>query len=310
MITEEQRKERINYIGASEAAAVLGMSRWSTPLAVWAEKTGQIDPEDIGDRVQVKMGNKLEQAVAELFMEETGKKVHRVNETLTHPKYDFIRCNLDRRVVGERAILECKTTSAFKAREWEEDEIPTEYVLQVVHQLAVTGAERGYLAVLIGNHTFKYKVIERDEVLIRDLERREVDFWNNYVKTGVMPSIFKPHDKDTLSQLFPVAEEGKAIQLDDKAAVLIESIQSMKQDVKSLESQIATSENELRAMLGDAEMGLVRDHKVYWSNLTVRRLDVEEIKETAPEIYQKYAKPKTTRRFLIKTTNKREKNNG
>jgi predicted phage-related endonuclease len=45
--------ERIGFIGSSDAAAVLGLSRWKTPLQIWAEKTGQVVPDDISDKEAV-----------------------------------------------------------------------------------------------------------------------------------------------------------------------------------------------------------------------------------------------------------------
>ena len=130
----EKRKE---YIGGSDCAGVLGLSRWTTPLKIWAVKTGQIVPEDISQKIAVKLGNKLEQTVCELFTEQTGLKVRRVNETLFHKDYNFIGANIDRKIEGQDVILEAKTCSAFKAKEWGEDEIPAEYLLQCYHYLAV-----------------------------------------------------------------------------------------------------------------------------------------------------------------------------
>ena len=160
MLTEQQLKERLNYIGSSDAAAVLGLSRWSTPLKVWAEKTGQCQPEDLSKKMQIRVGNKLEQAVADFFTEETGKKTELYEDTIYHPKYKFLAANLDRKVIGEDAFLECKTASARVKNDWTEDEIPPEYLIQVYHQLAVTGMERGYICVLIGNEDlFTIKIL-------------------------------------------------------------------------------------------------------------------------------------------------------
>ena len=64
MLTEQQIKERKNYIGGSDCAAVLGMSRWGSPLTVWMEKTGQSEVKE--ENLAMKLGNKLEQIVAEL----------------------------------------------------------------------------------------------------------------------------------------------------------------------------------------------------------------------------------------------------
>jgi len=289
-LTKQQLEERKRYIGGSDAAGVLGLSRWQTPLSVWAIKTGQVEPEDIGDKICVKLGNKLEQAVAELFMEHTGKKVHRVNETLYHPKHKFIAANLDRRVVGENAVLECKTANQFKAKDWEGEDIPIEYIIQCIHQLAVTGADRAYIAVIIGNVDFKYKVIERDEKVIADLIEKEVNFWNNFVAPKVMPATIKAGDDDILYQLYPVAEPESCIELGDKANAVIESLDSLKADKKVVEKQIAEAENTLKAMLQDNEAGITDKFKITWKNQERRGIDTKRLKLEKPDIAKEYEK--------------------
>ncbi len=305
-LTAEQRQERTTYLGASDAAAVLGMSRWSSPLQVWAEKTGLVVPEDISDRLPVKMGNKLEQVVAELFMEETGKNVHRVNETVFHPKYPFIAANLDRRVVGEKAVLEIKTASGWKAKEWEGEEIPPEYILQVMHQLAVSGAEVGYIAVLIGgNQDFKWKEIRRDEKALADMVRREVEFWEKFVVPKVPPAVTSK-DKDTLTALYPEGTVGEVLALDSGAAATCEVLEGMEEDLAALKRQIEAQENELRMKLGSSELGTVGPWRVSWKNVPSKRLDMDRVKKEIPEIIAPFYKETKTRRFTIR----REDSNG
>jgi putative phage-type endonuclease len=256
MINAEILEQRQNYIGGTDTAAILGLSRWETPLSVWARKTGQYEaPRREG--LHLTLGNRLEEVVAELFTQETGKKVQRVNETKFHPKYPYLGGNLDRRIVGEDAILECKTASAWKAKEWEGEEIPREYILQVVHYLAVTGCRRGYLAVLIGNQDFQVRTIERDEKLIEEIVRKEVDFWNHFVVPKVMPGVgmITANDADTLYGLFPMAESGAVVKLTDEANQLIESRQAMLQDKKLLESNLEKVDNQLKLLLADKEYG-------------------------------------------------------
>jgi putative phage-type endonuclease len=156
------KEDRSGYIGASDCAAVLGLSRFKTVLQVWAEKTGTVEPEDISEKLNVWLGNELEEIVAKKFTKDTGKKVHRVNDAYIHKNHDFIRCHIDRKVEGENAILQCKTASAWMAKHWEGEEIPQEYILQEYHELACSGYEKAYIAVLIGNNDFKIKVLERD----------------------------------------------------------------------------------------------------------------------------------------------------
>lgn len=287
--------DRKQFIGSSDAAAILGLSRWKTQLEVWAEKVGRIVPEDISDKLQVKLGNRLEETVAELFMEETGKKVRRVNKPQIHPDYPFISCQIDRDVVGEDAILECKTASAWKAKEWEGEEIPQEYIIQVVHQLAVTGAAVGYIAVLIGNQEFKWKAIYRDNPTTKSLIDKEVEFWNSYVVPSVMPLQIAHNDGSVLYDLFPVADTNKDVILPDTANVLIEQIEAMSSEKDLLEKDIEKNKNELKALLGDAESGTTRINRVTWKVQNTNRIDTERFKKENEELYKAYIKTTTTR---------------
>lgn len=286
-------------IGSSDAAAVLGLSRWSTPLHVWAEKTGQIVPDDISDRVSVKLGNKLEQTVAELFMEETGKVVNRVNEPQVHAKYPFLTCQIDRRVVGEDALLECKTASAWKAKEWAGEEIPQEYIIQVYHQLAVTGKKHAYIAVLIGNQDFIWKEIKRDEKIINEIVAKEVHFWNTFVMPKVMPGQITANDSETLFNLFPNAKP-VTVELTDETTKLIEQRNAMIQDVEALEKQIDQAENEIKAQMKDAESATAGKWDIKWATQTSIRLDTERIKTEAPELYSKFGKESKCRKLTIR----------
>ena len=299
-----KEKDRTTYIGGGDAAAILGLSKYRTPLEVWALKTKQIEAKDISGEVRIKLGNKLEQTVAELFMEETGKKVHRVNETLFHPKYPFIGGNIDRRVVGEEAILECKTTSAWMYREWEGEEIPIDYILQCIHYLAVTGEKKAYIAVLIGNQSFKWKTIDRDEKVINDLVKKEVSFWQDFVLTKTMPMQITRNDEDVLSKLFPQAETGAVTELDDAANKLCESLDSMKADKKVLEGEIDQSENMLRALLKDNEIGQSNNWLVSWKNQLDRRCNIDALKSEHQEIYNKYLVEKIKRVLRVKRITK------
>ncbi len=300
--------DRTKYLGGSDAAAALGLSRWKSPLEIWALKTGAIQPSDISDQLPVKLGVRLEEAVAELFEEQTGKVVNRVNRTLIHQKYDFIRANIDRKVLKEDAIVECKTTSAWKAKEWDGEDVPREYVIQALHYLAVSGAARCYVAVLIGNQDFKIKIVERDEKVMDDLIRREVHFWNEFVVKNIPPAA-KSNDKDTLSALYPSAQEDKTIELDSESIAALEVLEGMKEDADLLERQISEQENILRQKLGDAEVGLARGWKVRWSNSRTRRFDTDEFKKEHADLYEAFRKETLNRRFLVQKTAIREEAN-
>jgi len=293
--TKEAVEARKNYIGGSDAAAILGISRYKTPLQVWAIKTGQVVPPDISDKVAVKLGNKLEQAVAEFFMEDTGKKLGRVNKTLFHPKYPFLGANIDREVIGEDAGFEAKTTNQFKASEWEGEEIPAEYLIQCIHYMAVAGKKAWYIAVLIGNMQFKWKKIDRDEKVINDLVKKEVAFWNNFIVPKVMPMQITSEDSSILYTLFPQAAPESIIELGDDVSAMCESLDSMQADYKVLDLEIEKQKNELRARMKTFETALTAKYKITWKNQKERRIDTELFKKEEPGLYEKYAPEKEKR---------------
>lgn len=291
-------RKRTTYIGGSDSAGVLGKSRWDSPLKVWAEKTGLIPETDIADKMYVRVGKLLEDDVCELFTEETAKKLYRVNETLFHPKYDFIGANLDRRVVGEDAIFEAKTCSAWKAKEWQGEEMPFEYILQCLHYLLVTGKQKCYLAVLIGNSDFKWKLIERNESVLKTMLDRYVSFWNDFILTGKMPIEVTKNDGATLDQLFPQAQNDKEIILGDDANQLVEALKAYEADERNLKGMIEQTKNELKLLLGDAERGVTTLNRVEWLNAKRTQLDTKLLKQDLPDVYAKYCKSTSQRRFV------------
>jgi putative phage-type endonuclease len=311
MLTKEQLEERRGYIGASDAAAVLGLSRWTTPLEVWAEKTGAIQAEDISGKLHIEVGNELEDLVCRLFTKRTGKTVRRVNETQDHPNYSFIKSNIDRRIVGSDEILEAKTCSGWKAKEWDGEDIPAEYIIQCQHQLAVTGKQRAWIAVLIGgNQDFLYKPIDRDNGLIKDIIEREADFWTKYVEPRVMPQTVTAGDSDILLKLFPDADESAAVNLGADADELAQEVKEMQGEVKELDDLIEQRKNQLRLMLGANAAGVTDRYKVTWRPQTTERLDLARFKQEKPDVYKSYLKESSSRVLRVSPIkNKTEKEN-
>lgn len=265
MLTLEQFEERKNYIGASEAAAAIGLSRWQTPLELWAAKTGQIELSQ-EETLPMWCGNELEEVVAKRFMLETGKKVRRDNSTIYHKCYPFLACHIDRKVEGEDTILQCKTASAWKEKEWDGEEIPHEYIIQEYHELACTGYKKAIIACLIGNHKFVIKEIYRDDKILNDLVTKEVHFWKEFVEKKIMPGVLSS-DNEILGRLFPQAHEGQVIQLSDIATRLCENLEALNQDKFVTEKLIEKARNELKAMIKDNEIGQTGTYQIKWCNV-------------------------------------------
>lgn len=279
--------DRTQFIGGSDISAILGLSRYQTPLGVWAEKTGQVVKKDGPKPMRMRVGTKMEDVIAELWMEETGKVLNRVTERRVHPKYPHFRAQIDRLVIGEEATWEGKNTNWRLKKDWAEGEAPQEAICQAMWGLAVTGKRHSYICGLIDNEELRWVKIERDPVLIAEMLKRAEDFWQTFIVPKVMPGQVSAADADTLYALFPQAEPASQIDLGDQGAIIIENRNALIQDKIQLERQIELHENQLKIMLKEKEAGTAGKWKVSWKNqkrkaYTVaaaefRRLNIKEL---------------------------------
>ncbi|MED1881184.1 hypothetical protein EDM54_12970 [Brevibacillus borstelensis] len=287
-------------IGGSDAAAIAGLSKWKSPVAVYLEKIGQTPLEENRSEA-AHFGTILEDVVAQEFTRRTGQKVKRRNAILQHPEYPFMLANVDRLIVGEKTGLECKTASEYLKSEWEGEEIPAPYLIQCQHYMAVTGYDAWWIAVLIGGNKFVHKKIERDEEIIQYLIKLEGNFWNNHVLQQVPPTIDgSDASTDLLKTMYSEGEPESEIELPLEADMLLEQLEQAKQEEKVASERVTELENRLKAMLGKYETGLANNHMVTWKNVTTHRLDSTALAKDHPDIYQKYLKPSVSRRFGVK----------
>ena len=297
--------ERIEWIqlrksglGGSDAGTVLGFNRYKTPFQLYLEKTGQY--EEVVDNEAVYFGNELEDFVAREFAKRTGKKVRRMNRFLRHKQHPFMTANLDRVVVGEKAVLECKTASEYMREAWEGDDIPATYLCQVHHYLAVTGFEKAYIAVLIGGNKFVWKEVERDEEFIQILIEREKDFWENHVLADVAPPIDGSNAAgELLKRMYP-QDDGTAIMLTKDDETVLDALEALTEEIKSLETQKKEYENRIKLKLESATEAHSPRHKLTYKTIVSNRIDSKKLKEEAPDVYEKYVKPSSSRRLTIK----------
>ena len=299
MPRDEWLELRRQGLGGSDAAAIVGLDRYRSAFDVYADKLG-LRPE-IPDNEAMRQGRDLEDYVAERFCEATGKKVRRRNAILQHPEYEFMTANIDRWVVGENAGMEAKTTSVLNRHKFSQGEFPPNYYVQCMHYMAVTGADRWYLAVLVLNKSFHVFTIERDEAEIQALIAAEKDFWENHVLKQIPPTPDGSEStSELLKQMFPEAREREEVALyghEEKIQQYLE----LDARVKELTQERDAIKQELQLALADAEIGRAQGYVVEWKNQTRQTLDTQKLKKEQAEIYQKYLKPaQTVRVFKIK----------
>ena len=300
MSRDQWLQARRKGIGGSDVSAIAGLNKWKSPVAVYLDKVGQSPLEDTTGEAAY-WGNVMEDIVAQEFSIRTGMKVRRRNAILVHPEHDFMFANVDRLIIGKKEGLECKTASEFLKGEWQDDEIPAAYLLQIQHYMAVTGYKAWHIAVLIGGNKFIHKRIERDEELINYLTQIEKDFWENHVLKEIPPS-FDGSDAsvDLLKALYPESEPESEINLPKDAETLIDALEVIKSDIKEAETKKKEYENKLKAFMGTNEKAFAGTRKITWKSSSVTRIDSKRLKAEQPELYKQYSNTTSERKFLIK----------
>lgn len=291
-------------IGGSDASVIMGLNPYKNPYQLWLEKTGQAEAPDLSGNQYIYWGHKNEGNIADWFMEDTGKKVRKLG-TLRSRAHPFMLANVDRAVMGEEAGLEIKTAGVNQAKKWKGDEIPDSYYCQCLHYLTVTGADRWYIAVLIGGNEAIRKTVERNDEDIKALIEAERDFWDHVVTRTPPPVDGSASCAAALSERFKGG--GESIILPSRTDTMIESLQNDKSIMDALKKQIAQKENAIKELMGDAEEGATDHYRVLWKTQSGREsAPLAKIKKSAPDIYRLLhdkgfiSVGKPTRRFSIK----------
>ncbi|WP_312261284.1 lambda-exonuclease family protein [Candidatus Igneacidithiobacillus taiwanensis] len=300
---EEWLQWRHRGIGSSEAAAAVGKSPYTSPLALWLEKTGRKAPEDLASKEAVYWGTLLEPLVAQAYGERTGRKVRQVNAILQHPEHPYLLANLDRIIEGG-GILEIKTAGFRSQGQWEEG-VPEHYRIQVLHQLLVTGKAWAEVAVLIGGQELRTYRIERDPQVLEELREAEQAFWRHVTEDTPPEVDGSASCNQALGSLYPRSTATLVDYTESKElSALFRDLVQARHRSKQAAAEEALLEQRMKAALGDAEGALFLQGKVLWkSSQDSRVLDSKRLIEEHPDWVAPYWVTRPgTRRFTVQLT--------
>lgn len=292
----QKYRSHVKTTGGSDASIIAGCSKFKSAYSLWAEKTGKVIPEDISDKEAVRLGNDLEDYVAKRFTEATGKKVRNDNFIWHNDDYPFAHANLDRLVVGEKAGLECKTTSSFDVlKECREGNYPAAWYCQIQHYMMITGYSKWYLAVLIFGSGFYWFEIPRNENDIAALVELERDF-HQKVLSETPPAIDGSEaTTDALRTIF-AESNGSKVDLAPFRTELatLEALQAQK---KEIEGKITEIQNAVMAYMGAADTGTCDNYSITWKTTSRRTFDKKYFEQVNGEIPEDFYKTSESRTF-------------
>ena len=237
---------RYSGIGASEAPAAVGMSRWESPMSLWARKL-RLVPEQEQSPAML-LGELMEPVLAELYERQTGERLRRRKQLLRHPEHAFMLASLDRVRTGRRIVELKHTASGQGYGEPGTDEVPDEVLVQVVHQMAVLDAPEADVAVLVGGRApLRIYTIARDrraEDLVIEEERA---FWRHVTERTEPPVDGSEATARAIAERYP-RDNGTEL---EAAADIAEALAALR-DVRAAIDRHEQTERQLRSVIEDA----------------------------------------------------------
>ena len=298
---EEWLSYRRQGIGGSDVSCLIGINKWKSELELWLDKINSEESEPIEENEAMQWGTIMEPIIRNHFAEVTGKEVVELNAMLQHPEYPFMLADVDGITIddnGAPAILEIKTASEYKRNEWETG-VPPYYQTQVQHYLCVTGLEKAYVAVLIGGNSFKIYEVDADTEIHSMLIAIEQEFWNKVVN-NIRPSIDGSEAAKKLLDSLYSGGINEQLSLPDEALEYVNLYLEACSAEDNAKAKKQEASNHLKEFMGDYEKAECSGYSISWKPVTSERLDSKALKEAEPEIYDKYVKTSTSRRFTLK----------
>jgi putative phage-type endonuclease len=272
-LTPEQVAQRRTYIGGSDAAAVLGVDPYRTPLDIYQVKIGEKEANP--PNAAMKRGIVLEPIARRLYAELTGRKVRHLRQRI-HPAYPFIGCLVDGEIVGGgdqrgRGVLEIKCPGVWAFAKIKREGLPLSYIVQMQHNLNVTGFRWGSFVLFSADlWELIHFDVARDEELLQAITLKEIDFWLNHVQVRVPPSPITdttPELMAALARAEGLAGNAKLIVRNDGewaegARMYLEA----KEIAETGEHLLETAKERLKELMG--EKGAVEGAalRCYWSD--------------------------------------------
>lgn len=185
--TPEWHAWRAGVIGGSDAAAVMGVSKWTTIHKLWEQKTGRRGPTP--DNPAMARGREMEDEALQAWSYHTGEIASPV--CVEHEEISFVGASLDGMTFDGSLIVEIKCPGEKAHQETAETrKVPVYYWPQVQHQLAcLPEAEMLHYWSYRPGHREPGILIEvrRDQAYIDMMLEKEAAFWEA-VKTDTPPA--------------------------------------------------------------------------------------------------------------------------
>ncbi len=320
-LTPEHAAARKHGIGGSELGSILhkqiaesGDTVYGCPRALFYDKTGVPPDYEFDESGPIKRGEIMEPYIADLYSEETGRKVRRLEHKVGKEK-PWEMVSIDRQIIGDKelgvGILECKSVGREVWWKIVKGGLPLRFILQVQWAFHVLGPqyEWGDAAVLCCDPwAYIFHRVERDQQLINMMAKLVADFWKRVQNNDVPPRL-KWSDTRCKNCLWRSSCQGKELMkaadideetfgdayIDDALGEVVALRMEMKGIIDEATSNKTDAEDTLKDAMTAAKSDIViaGGHKVTWYQQDDGEIvDGKRLKKEEPETFKKFSKVK------------------
>jgi putative phage-type endonuclease len=290
MLTQADLEVRKKWIGASEAATVLGLNPFQTPYDVWALKTNRC--EDGGGNDATDLGNRLESVVLDWAEEDLGTLVRNVRKN--EPRL-YLGATYDALTASDNEPVEAKTSGLLGplSDEWGDpgtDQVPGRIIVQAHVQMLLAPSDVCYIPALLGGRGFQMFVVERNDELIDVLISEIPAWWERHVVADTPPdAIPSPAIIKRLKRT-----PGKIATINP---TLADSYRLLSDEASKAEHAKERAKMALLAAMDDAEAADFGDAEKWltYFEQTTNRFDEPRFKEAHPDLHKQFIRQSSYR---------------
>ncbi len=287
-------------LGASDAAALVGLNPYDSLPALYARKKGLLDT---GPTPAMRVGLAVEPLVEQLWREATGKRCRQVRGLFVDGEKDYFRAHVHRKVVGENAGLSLKMAGPFAKLDLKGPRPPALYLCQCQWIMMVCGFDRMYLALLsLNGYRLRCWELAPDRLMIQALRRAGEDFWNRHILLDQTPSPDgSPASALALEALSPPPAPG-GVSLEQQAQIIRRYV-DLGGQVEALRKEREALAQQLRLALDGHPQGQGGGYQVSWVSQRRETLDAAALRDALPQVYRQFLREKTVNALRVTREN-------
>jgi predicted phage-related endonuclease len=177
--------DRRHFIGGSDARIIMGNDQ-DALTRLWAEKRGEIEPEDLSDNLIVQLGTVTEVLNRAWYQRCSGQTIKDIQKRVRHPVHKWMAATLDGVVEQTGAVFEAKYMLPWA---FTEEAAADKHMAQLQHNMWVVAARVAVLSIITGGGKWVEIKIHADPLYQHLLLTAEKKFWR-CVQTGDPPVLF------------------------------------------------------------------------------------------------------------------------